>query len=138
MSKLQDFIKTHPGQAVSARSKPDINRVDKILGDLGFHGAGELERYLVNYGWLGYKSVAFLGADGDVSDMREATLLLRRSFPMASGYAALEDMGDGAWALCDGHGRVFRFLSGNMRLEDLHMQLEEYILGRFLEAGELQ
>lgn len=138
MTELQDFIETHPGQVVSARSKPDTNRVNKILGDLGFHGARELERYLAGYGWLGYKSVVFLGADGDVSDMREATLLLRKSFPMANGYAALEELDGNAWALCDGHGRVFRFLSESMRLEDLHMQLEEYILGRFLEAGELQ
>lgn len=138
MLNLQNFIETHPGQVVSARSKPDRSRVNKILEDLGFHGAMEPERYLADYGWLGYKSVTFLGADGDVSDMREATLLLHKSFPMANGYAALESLGDGAWALCDGHGRVFRFLSGNMRLEDLHMQLEEYILSRFLEADELQ
>lgn len=138
MTKLQDFIEAHPAQAVSARSKPDINRVNKILEDLGFHGARELERYLVDYGWLGYKSVTFLGAGGDVSDMREATLLLRKSSPMANGYAALEELADNAWALCDGHGCVFRFLSGNMRLEDLHMRLEEYILERFLEADELQ
>lgn len=138
MLNLQNFIETHPGQVVSARSKPDRNRVNKILEDLGFHGARELERYLVNHGWLGYKSIVLLGADGDVSDMREATLLLRRSFPMANGYAVLEELDGNAWALCDGHGRVFRFVSESMRLEDLHVQLEEYILARFLEADELQ
>lgn len=137
MLNLQDFIEAHPGQAVSARSKPDMNRVNKILGDLGFHGARELERYLADYGWLGYKSVMFLGADGDVSDMRDATLLLRKSFPMANGYAALESLGDGVWALCDGHGRVFRFDAGTKSLSDLHAQLEAYILKRFLfEAKE--
>lgn len=137
MPTLDEFVDRYRSEIDGPKAVPDLFAARGMLASLEFFSAKELERYLTTYGWLGYKSVEFYGMGDGFFDMSDETVKLRDAWPMTNGYASLESLGDGAWALCDGHGRVFRFLSESMRLEDLHMQLEEYILGRFLEADEL-
>lgn len=132
MRDLQQFIESHRNDIGQPVTKPGPEPVRAMLASLEIFNSKDLERYLVTYGRLAYKSVEFLGAGDNKSDMFEATRILRSQFPLLRGYMALERLGDGAYAMCDGHGRVFRFDAGGMKLRDLHAQLEEYILDRFL------
>lgn len=137
MPTLDEFVDRYRSEIDGPESVPVREDAVSMLASLGFNNAKELERYLSTYGWLGYKSVEFCGMGDGFSDMRDETAKLRAAWPMTGGYAVLEDLGDGAWALCDGHGRVFRFDADTKSLSDLHMQLEDYILNRFSEEGSL-
>lgn len=133
MTELQQFINLHKSEIEGPETVPDLFAVRGMLAPLDFANARELERYLATYGWLGYKSVEFYGMGDGFSDMSDETVKLRAAWPITNGYAALEGLGGGAWALCDGHGRVFRFDVDTRSLTDLHMQLEAYILDRLRE-----
>ena len=135
MIDLQRFIETHRSEVDGPESVPAREDAASMLASLGFNNSKELERYLSTYGWLGYKSIEFCGMGDGFSDMLDETVKLRDAWPMTGGYAVLEDLGGGAWALCDGHGRVFRFDADMKSLSDIHMQLEDYILNRFLEKA---
>ena len=138
MMDLQQFMNLHKSDVDGPKTVPDLFAVKPMLASLDLFNAKELERYLATYGWLGYKSVEVCGMGDGFSDMLDETVKLRAAWPMTNGYAALENLGDGVWALCDGHGRVFRFDADTRSLKDLHMQLEEYILKRFLDEEENQ
>lgn len=137
---LDRFLSEHKDSIEMPEGSPDCGVVRDMLLSIDVPRADDLEYYLVFYGRLSMGAVAFYGMERDGhSDMRDVTEELHRDFCMTDGYAALESLGDGTWALCDGHGRIFRFDSDSRMLTDLRVQLREYILGRFqdelAEAG---
>lgn len=133
---LDRFLLEHKDSIEMPDNKPDREVVRDMLTAVGISHADDLEWYLVTYGWLSMGSVELYGMErAGKSDMRDATERLHQDFCMTDGYAVLESLGDGAWAMCDGHGRVFLFDSDSRAFRDLRSQLWEYILGRFL--GEL-
>lgn len=138
MTNLQNFIEAHRSEILGPKAVPSRDEAAAMLASLELYNAKELERYLSTYGWLSYRSVRFYGMGDGSSDMLDETVRLRSARPACNGYAALEDLGGGLYALCDGHGRVFRLDCGVKSLTDLHMQLEEYILSRFLEENKMQ
>lgn len=133
MTNLQNFIETHRSEILGPKAVPSRDEAAAMLASLELYNAKELERYLSTYGRLGCRSAMFYGMGDGSSDMLDETVRLRLVCPTCSGYAVLEDLGGGLYALCDGHGRVFRLDCGEKSLMDLHMQLEEYVLSRFLE-----
>ena len=133
---LDVFLSGHLHDVRMPGRKPSREAARAMLAGVDMPRSVDLEQYLVTYGQLALGTVQMYGMDGSgASDMRDATERLRRDFCMTDGYAALEALDGGRFALCDGHGRVFRFDPQARELTDLWMQLWEYILGRF--RGEL-
>lgn len=126
---LEKFLDGHAVER--AKTPPSREEAAALLTRLDMRTDGPLMAYLTRYGWLAYGSVEFLGASGDGrSDMADVTEVMRRYFPYTDGYAAVERLGDGVMAVCDAHGRMFRFLPPD-ELVDMHVQLEDYMADRF-------
>lgn len=132
---LIDFIKNNDVDYSFNRITVDMisgfeNKVNVLFGD-------QLKKYIVEYGYLGYKHVELFGINnnqGINSDMVNKTLHLHEKFDKTRGLVAVEDQGDGDYYLVDSNDMVFRFISVNNELIPQNIGLFEYILKRFLSV----
>ena len=113
--------------------------IDNIEGfekkvDVSF--GGELVKYIVKYGYLAYKHIELYGINSrqqEDSDMIKQTIYLHRYFPETREYVAIENCGDGKYALVSTDDIVFFYNSEENILENTGLKLFSYILKRFQE-----
>ena len=94
-----------------------------------------LKRYILDYGYLGYRHIEFFGINnvqGINSDMLHKTFWLHENFAKTKNLIAIEDQGDGDYYLVDSNDLVYRFVVANNELIFKNIDLFEYILQRFL------
>ena len=132
---LIDFIKNndvdYSFNRITIDMIPDYeNKVNVLFGE-------QLKKYIVEYGYLGYKHVELFGINnyqGVNSDMVNKTLRLHVKFDKTRDLIAIEDQGEGDYYLVDSNDMVFRFILANNELVPQKIDLFEYILKRFLIA----
>ena len=69
------------------------------------------------------------------SDMITQTQYLHKYFEKTRPYIALENCGDGKFAMVSSEDEVFLYISDNDVLEDTKQKLSNYILNRFQEIN---
>lgn len=132
---LIDFIKNNDVDYSFNRITVDMisDFEKKVSVDFG----DQLKKYIVEYGYLGYKHVELFGINnnqGINSDMVNKTLRLHENFDKTRRLVSVEDQGDGDYYLVDSNDMVFRFVLANNELVPQNIDLFEYILKRFLSV----
>jgi len=115
-------------------SKEQINDIESAL-DVNI--GDELKEYILTYGYLGYSYIELYGIYSNMmleSDMVTQTKYLHKYFEKTIGYIALENTGEGDYAIVDSNDRVYLYDSELDQLTDLEETLTEYISKRFEEA----
>lgn len=134
---LNDFINNKTVYLSSNLiDKTDVHIFEKKLG-ISF--GEELTQYILRYGYLGYKSVELYGINKkqmEESDLVKQTEYLHRYFPKTLGYLALENMGDGKYAIVSSDDDVFEYSSEEDCIKTSGLKLNDYILGRFQKVDD--
>jgi hypothetical protein len=118
-----------------------IDDVKSIESELGFSFGGELIKYILKYGYLAYRYIEFYGINSvqkKESDMVKQTKYLNQYFNRTIGCVALENIGDGTYALVSPEDKVYEYSSDDNSIRDTEMKLFDYILSRFKEADAQQ
>ena len=132
---LIDFIKNNEVDYSCNRITADM--ISDFENKVSVHFGEQLKKYLVDYGYLGYKYVELFGINslqGMNSDMVKKTVRLHEMFEKTKALIAVEDQGDGDYYLVDTDDMVYRFVLANNELEAQNIDLFEYILQRFETA----
>ena len=105
--------------------------------EIGVNFGQQLKTYILKYGFLAYSYISFYGINslrGFHSDMVLTSKSLHNRHLELSNLIAFEDQGDGDYYLVDRNDHVYRFLEECDFFEDTGLDLEEYIVARFLYA----
>lgn len=93
-----------------------------------------LKEYLSSFGYLGCGAVELYGineSQGLNSDMVKTTLNILEFAPSCSGYAVIDNRGDGIYVLCDSNDRVFVMPDNpSAQPRPLGLCLDDYIISR--------
>lgn len=130
--KLYEFIENH--DVDYSYNRVNETFLPEIEKKVGVRIGEQLKRYILNYGYLGYKHIELLGVNssqGMASDMIKQTLLLHERFDTTKNLIALENQGDGDYYLVDETDMVYRFIPDN-NISKTGIDLDDYILKRFL------
>lgn len=114
----------------------DKNQISQIAEIMGVQVGNELNKYILEYGYLSYEYVELYGVNSrqfDKSDMITQTIYLHKNFIKTKNYIALENIGDGLYVIVDEHDYVYKFDSEIDEIQKLEMKVFEYIVNRFLE-----
>lgn len=126
---------------VDYSSKPaSTDTIGEAERALGLTFGPQLREYLSQYGYLGCGSVEFYGMNERQklrSDLVTQTKYLHEYFPDTWGCAALENLGEGAYALVDRKDSVRVYYTESGKFARGAETLNDYILRRFREAAEL-
>ena len=131
---LVEFIRDY--DIDHAFDRISVDRVEEIENTIGVSFGEQLKKYVVKYGYLGYKHVELLGVNnhqGINSDMVKQTLKLHEHFEKTKNLIAIEDLGNGDYSMVDSEDSVYRFVATNNELIEQNTDLFEYILQRFLD-----
>lgn len=112
-------------------NREEIITVEKELG-LSF--GDEMIAYLLEYGYLAYRHIELYGIDSVQlmeSDMVKQTKYLHKYFPKTKDFIALENIGDGVYAVVAPDDEVFEYSSEGACISDTGYKLFDYILKRF-------
>lgn len=129
---LDEFIQNSDVDYAFNRVSEDF--ICKIEEKLGVKLGSQLKRYILEYGYLGYKHVELFGVNAYQkfkSDMLAQTIWINDHFKQTTGLIAIEDQGDGDYYLADSSDRMYRFVAANNELTPQNIDLFEYILKRF-------
>ena len=97
----------------------------------------DLKEYILKYGYLGYEYVEFYGIYSIMllkSDMVTQTQYLHKYFAKTISYIALENLGEGEYAVVDSNDRVYVYISELDQIKDLNKSVFDYINSRFEEV----
>lgn len=113
---------------ISASDLPSIEEYLKVsIGP-------QLRTYLLDYGYLAYRSAELYGIVSTkwlYSDMVRITMWLRKHTCKVDDQVAVENQGDGDYYLVDSRDNVYRFLLDTNELIPQGVKLFEYIIVRF-------
>lgn len=130
--KLDEFVENN--EVDYSYNRVNETFLSEIEKKVGVRIGEQLKRYIMNYGYLGYKYIELLGinsSQGFESDMIKQTLLLHKRFDTTKNLIALEDQGDGDYYLVDETDMVYRFIPDN-NISKTGIDLDDYILNRFM------
>lgn len=114
-----------------------IDEIENFEDRIGVSFGGELIKYIVTYGYLAYKYIEMYGVNSKQmfdSDMVKQTEYLHQYFPKTRMFIALENCGDGKYALVSPEDEVFEYVAEENRMKDTGLKLFDYIYARFREA----
>lgn len=112
----------------------DRKSLSKIESTYGFILGKKLKKYILTYGYLGYKYVELNGINNvskEKSDLVKETISINNKFERTKGLLVIENQGDGDYILVDKDDMVYRFLSEINDLQPRNIDLFDYILERF-------
>ena len=136
---LQEFIDKRDVEYCKNLIKTDD--VPRLEEETGVHFGQELRQYVLQYGYLAYKYIELYGVNSIQmmdSDMIKQTVYLHKCFPKNKYYIALENIGDGDYAVVNSNDDVFEYCSAENSLQKTGMKLFGYIADRFRTADEMQ
>ncbi len=119
----------------------DKEAVKRIEKEVGVSFGKELTEYILKYGYLAYKYVEMYGVNSiqlEESDLVKQTKYLHTYFSKLSSYIALENLGDGCYAVVSTTDEVFEYSSENDVAIDTGLKMYDYILKRFREVDDIQ
>lgn len=129
---ISDFVCNH--DVDFAADSPNTDLVNKAELVIGVKIGKQLNQYLLEYGYLGFESVEFYGVNakqGLSSDLVTQTIYLHKYYADTRDYIALENCGEGDYALVDSFDRVYIFQTETCKLINTGETLFEYILSRW-------
>lgn len=135
MKQLQEFIKNH--DVDFCENKVTKEQLDSMTQQLQLKLGKQLITYLLEYGYLGYEWIEFMGVNSvqlSHSDLFSDTLYLHKHFPKTTGYIVFESLGEGDYALVNKKDEVFNYFSETGTLSSANSTLFQYILKRFSEV----
>ena len=118
------------------RNTVGIEDVKSIEAKLSNTFGEELKNYSLKYGYLAYKHIELYGLNSKQmldSDMVKQTKYLHQYFKKTLDYIALENCGDGCYAIVSAEDHVYKYYSEFDEMRDTGLKLFDYILSRFLE-----
>ncbi len=131
---LEEFIANRDVEFT--RNTISIEDVKNVEAKLGNTFGEELKDYALKYGYLAYKHIELYGLNSKQmleSDMVKQTQYLHEYFMKTLDYIALENCGDGCYAVISSDDHVYKYYSELDEMRDTELKLFDYILGRFLE-----
>lgn len=131
---LKEFVKNNDVEYT--KNLVGVDDISDIEETLGFSFGGELTKYILKYGYLAYKHIEFYGINSKQmsdSDMVKQSLYLHDYFPKTKDYIALENVGDGYYALVSENDDVYEYSSEEDSMRNTGLKLFDYILERFQE-----
>ncbi len=135
---LKSFIESADVDfSVNPASESTIQEAERAL-NVSF--GPQLREYLGRYGYLGCGSVEFYGLNERQklrSDLVAQTKYLHEYYPDSWGFAALENLGEGAYALVDRADNVVVYITESGKFAGRKEKLNDYILRRFMEEANL-
>ena len=127
-----DFVCKH--DVDFAAYLPSKGLVNQIENTIGVKIGDQLKQYLLEYGYLGFESIEFYGANekqGLSSDIVKQTIYLHNYYSITNDYIAFENCGVGDYALVDSFDRVYIYQTEDNKLTITNKTLFKYILSRF-------
>ena len=132
MEKLKEFVKKNDCDFSKFLPSEDlVNEAEKVL-NIKF--GEQLRKYLLTYGYLGYKYIMFAGLVANMglkSDLVGETLANHKYFKETEGLIYIEDQGDADYYMIDSDDFVYRICPGAHIFEKLNIKLFDYMLERF-------
>ena len=132
--RLREFVNNNDVEYT--KNLVSVDDISDIEETLGISFGGELTKYILQYGYLAYKHIELYGINskqmGD-SDMVKQSLYLHDYFPKTKDYIALENVGDGYYALVSENDDVYEYSSEEDSMHNTGLKLFDYILERFQE-----
>lgn len=135
---LQEFIDKRDVECSKKLIKTDD--IPQLEDKTGICFGKELRQYILQYGYMAYKHIELYGVNSIQmmdSDMIRQTVHLHKYFPKTKGYAALESLGDGDYAVVDPNDDIYEYCSDEDSLQKTGMKLFGYIADRFQTAEEI-
>lgn len=137
MEALKDIIvKYDVDSAKNLVTEDDLNLLES---ELSFVFGKQLQEYILNFGYLGLGSIEFYGINSiqkEKSDLISQTKYLHKYFSPSIGYVAVENRGEGDYALVDKDDNVYLLRTENgQELINLRKKFFDYIKERFSEIS---
>lgn len=132
---LIDFIKEN--DVYYSYNRVEESFICEMEKKLGTTVGVQLKKYILDYGYLGYKYVELFGVNNHLglnSNMIKKTKMLNERFNKTKKLIAIENQGDGDYYLVDEKDFVYRFIEDTDEIIPQNINLFEYILKRFLVA----
>ena len=127
-----DFVCKH--DVDFAAQLPNTDLIDKVELAIGVKIGNQLKQYLLEYGYLGFESIEFYGVNskqGLSSDLVKQTIYLHKYYSNTKDYIALENCGEGDYAMVDSFDNVYIYQTEDNKLKITNKSLFDYILSRF-------
>lgn len=135
---ISEFIKDN--EVEFTNNLVSIDFVDEVEKEIKVKFGGELIKYIIKYGFLAYKHIELYGINSNQkieSDMVKQTVYLHEYFPKTAAYIALENIGDGNYAIVSSEDEVLEYSTEYDSLSDTGLKVFAYILKRFQEIEKL-
>ncbi len=132
---LKDFIDSK--DVDFTKNLVDAGGIKIIEKEISASFGDELTEYVIKYGYLAYKHIEMYGVNSKQlleSDLIKQTKYLHKYFPKTAPYIALENIGDGCYAIVSTEDEVYEYSSESDNAKDTGLKLFAYILKRFEEA----
>lgn len=133
---IKDFINNN--EVDFSKNKITLSDLNKYETTLKISFGNQLKEYILEYGYLGYSNIEMYGINSNLeleSDMIKQTLYLHKYYPNTMKYIALENKGEGDYAVIDSDDYVWELITENgAKLTNSGLKLFDYILSRFKMA----
>ena len=134
---LKEFVDNND---VDYSSDPvGIDYIPSVEKAVGVSLGGELIKYIVKYGYLGFENIEFYGVNYKQkldSDMIKQTQYLHKYYPKTAGYVAIENQGEGHYHIVDSDDTVYEYVSSADQIICTNKRLLSFILERFQQVSE--
>ena len=133
MSTLKEIVEKY--DVDSTKNLVSESELASFKTNEGFEIGTQLREYILNYGYLGFKSIEFYGINSiqkEKSDLISQTKYLHKYFPASNEFVAFENCGEGDYAIVDKNDNIFLLRTeDNQKLVNLQKKLFDYIEQRF-------
>ncbi|MEE1502963.1 MAG: SMI1/KNR4 family protein [Acutalibacteraceae bacterium] len=126
---LKEFVIKHNLEFSSDRV--DKTFLYEVKKKLSVAISRQLKEYLLNYGYLAYQHLEFLGINSKQlweSDMITTTIKLHQMYEVTQGLLAIKKDDGEIYHLVDGLGFVYRFIPSESRLFAVYQDVDTYIM----------
>ncbi len=135
MDKLESYLKIIDFD--SSRNLVTEDFIKNIESKCGVKIGIQLRKYLLKYGYLGYRFLEFYGVNskqGLESDLVKQTLYLHKYFEITKPYYSFANEGDGEYILINSDDKVFSFDSDFKKILSKNILLEDFIIESFKQV----
>lgn len=137
---LQDFIEENKEEVYFSNNRENnAELIKRAEREIGIPFGKQLKEYLIEYGYLGYKSARFYGINSEEninSDLIENTKYLHKLYEVTRNFIVIEKISEWLYIMVDSEDYVYCFsVKGNgiipVKLIGKRETLYEHILAKF-------